>query len=138
MRMPRLAALLLPLALVACKSDEKKAEDLKDEYFDEICRLYSDADCIQNQEDSCGGSLSFDSVSDCKTFLILFGGSCDYEGAIAADIDGAEACIDQVAGWDCATQPICDDQGNFAPEAGACGDLNDAIEETCETGDTGA
>lgn len=140
-------ALLALLALAGCGKDaddtaadpDQAGRDLFHAYVDALCRLYSDPLCVQNQVDTCGGSLSFESEADCSTFLNLGFASCDSEvyGAIVEAEATVTACIGQIEAVDCVDGAICDEHGDSAATTGACDDLDTLISPYCEQ-DTGA
>lgn len=123
----------------ACKSDEEKADELYNDYLDAICRLYSDPTCVSNMEDTCPVAISFDSAADCVSFFILFSDpACDLGAVMLENQDAAEACIDSIESFDCASEDMCDAEGGMAPEAGDCADVSAALAQACPTGtDTG-
>ena len=99
----RALTLALPLGfLLACGPSEEKQEDLGQDiskaYSSSVCRLYSDETCVQNQSDSCGFSISFDSRGDCSTFMWWGFLSCG-DGVFQAlweNEDTVQACIDEM------------------------------------------
>mgnify|MGYP000908347237 CR=1 FL=1 len=126
-----LPTLLLAAACSTGPSEEEQAEDLRTRYFDGLCRLYSEPVCISNAEESCFGTISFDSQSECVSFFAFFGGSCDFATIFAEDLDSATACVEQIEGWACETEPICEEDGSFAVEGGACATTTAAVEAAC-------
>jgi hypothetical protein len=138
----RLLSLSLAAVLVACgPSEEKQIEigkDLSKEYAKSACRLYAEEACVQNQSDSCGFSISFDSRGDCSTFMWWGFLSCD-DGVFQAlweSEDIVQACIAQMDAVDCAADPICDEQGGSVFAEDDCAEMDALMADFCD-GDTG-
>lgn len=129
-------ALVLPL-LSACKSDEKKADELQSSYIEATCRLYSEQACVDAVTAECGFALSFESQEDCELFFALFGSSCAIGEVLLEHEDDADACIAQLEGWACGTDPVCDENGAFLPEQGDCAAISAALSTACDDGDSG-
>ena len=126
--------LALPVHL-ACKSDEKRAEELQQRYVEAACRLYVEPECLTNTTDTCGFSLSFESQTDCELFFALVGASCSIGETLLQDEDAADACIAYMDAWDCSTEDICDADGNYLPEGGDCASTSAALALACNSGD---
>lgn len=134
-----LSALLPSLALSAgCKNDEEKAAELQTDYFEAVCRLYSEPACVQSMEETCGFSISFDSSADCLMFMTLFmDAECELGTVLLENEDDANACIDSIEAFDCATDQMCGAEGEFFDQVGECAAITAAIEQACPDGTTG-
>ncbi len=135
---------LLPLALLlgCTPSPEKQAEigrDLSKEYAQSACRFYTDDSCLANMSDSCGGTISFESMGDCESFFSWAFMACsdDVYAALWEMEDAVTGCIDQMDAWDCGGDPLCTDDVFTVFEGGDCADMNDLMEDHCEGPDTG-
>ncbi len=139
----RTLPLVLAALLVACgPSEEKQTEigqDLAKDYASSACRLYSDETCVQNQTDSCGMSISFDSRGDCSTFMWWGFLSCA-DGIFQAmweNEDVVMGCIAELDALDCAADDICDDAGGSVFVSGDCGEVDALMADYCGGADTG-
>ena len=137
--MPRPPLLAIP-ALLVCgcpKVADDQGRSLWNEYTSALCRLYTEEACVDAQSDSCGASLSFDTVGDCADFFDLAMAGCDgrYE-ALAEGEDLVFSCVDQLDAFDCAgDEPFCDGEESIV-SSGDCAALDDLLSRTCG-GDTG-
>ncbi len=138
----RVIALLPFAALLGCgpslEKQEELGKDIAKVYASSACRLYAEQACVQNQSDSCGFSISFDSRGDCSTFMWWSFLSCD-DGLFQALYENEElvqACTDQMDAVDCGADPICDDSGGSVFADADCEALDDLLLDYC-AGDTG-
>lgn len=123
---------LLPLLLLltACGGgNEDEGPSDRDRYIEEICRLYVEDACLQNMSETCGFSLEFDTMSDC-TFLFRLGMCTEATDALQGDSDTL-ACIDALDSFDCATQDICNAEGEFDAGGAVCQSVEDQIDAAC-------
>lgn len=130
--MRRLFPLLALLSGCSKEADtEEQAAELQTRYLDAICTIYSEPTCVDNMADSCPISITFDSLSECLSFFALFAGGCDIDGVFAQDLESATACVEQLESWDCASEPVCEEDGSFAIEEGACASVTAAFQAEC-------
>ncbi|TNE87176.1 MAG: hypothetical protein EP330_19610 [Deltaproteobacteria bacterium] len=128
--MTRLLALALLLTACGGGGTDETEPTVRQRYYTALCPLYSDTTCVDNQTNSCGGSLSFDSEADCRTFLSFAHSGCnDLDGALEASSD-TETCIADLEAFDCSTTDICDGSGSSVISA-ACLAVESVIETAC-------
>jgi len=135
---------LLPLLLLAaCEpSEEEQADlgrDLSQDYAKAACRLYTEEACVQNQSDTCGVALSFETMADCRDFFTFLFLTCadDVYAALWENEDLVADCVAELGAFDCTSDEICTEDGGIWV-SGACGELDDVLEGYCDSGDTGA
>jgi len=123
----------LSTLLLGCKKeDEGPDTTLRDAYFESGCRLYTDADCVANMEDSCVFTISFDTVQECTGFLRLAAANCTgYVDAMNDHSATVQSCIDFLDAFDCGSDPICDEEGDDVFSTGDCGAVSDLIDALC-------
>ena len=134
--MTRLAALVvLSALLLGCKKEEDEGPDttLRDAYFEAGCRLYTQAGCVQNMEESCVFTISFDTVEECEGFLRLAAAQCTgYVEAMNDNSAAVQSCIDDIEAFDCTGEEgICDEDGGDIFSRGDCGIVSDLIDALC-------
>jgi hypothetical protein len=124
-------------ACLSCSGAEGDADSTLDAYFEAYCRLYV-SPCSDAMNDSCSFSISFDSVSECETFLRFSVSSCDE--TLAADLEDhhetVDTCIDHLQSFDCATEDMCDAEGAWVAGGDACAQIDTLIATHCAA-DTG-
>jgi len=136
---------LLPLLLLAaCEpSPEEQADlgrDLARDYAQAACRFYTDAACIENQTETCGGAMSFETMADCTSFFSFAFAMCD-DGVYAAlweEEDLVLDCVAEIEAVDCVDGAICAEDGTSVFDTGACGELDLILQGFCDQGDSGA
>lgn len=124
---------LLALVLLGCGTtgDTDETPSRKSVYTTSLCRLYSEPACVTSQDDSCGFSLSFDTVSDCTLLYNLGWGGCDgLADAMEGNAD-VDACITALDALDCATDPICDTNSDFIAGGAPCAAVQVIIDSHC-------
>jgi hypothetical protein len=139
LRVPAIAVLMLAGACKpAAEKTDEKADEIRGEVYDAVCRLYVEEACIQQQQDEGCGFISFPTIGDCKN-LIAYGaaGNCD-EGFDAAVV-GAEAeigdCIAALDAFECGgSEEICVEQdGAYLYNLPGCETANEIWNEHCES-----
>lgn len=126
------SSLVLIVSLLAGCSDAEPESTLRDTYIDALCKLYVEPDCIESTDDSCMGSISFDTMSDCTGFLRFALSACEGSNdVINANPETVQECIDLVEDFDCATEPVCDSDGENVATSGACGEVDALLEAQC-------
>ena len=124
--------LLVPFLLFGCKKEEEGPDTtLRNAYFEALCRFYSDTTCVDNQIDSCGGAISFDTNDECQQFFRFAAAGCTgYVEALNDNQSTVQGCIDQLDAFNCGTEDICDGEDSIL-EAGDCGAVDVVMEDVC-------
>lgn len=131
--------LLAPFLLFGCnKEPEGPDNTLRNAYLESLCRFYTDETCVDNQLDSCGGVLSFDSSDECQQFLrFALAGCDDYVDVLNDNESTVQGCIDDMDAFDCDNDEFCDaTSGDDIFDAGDCLATDELIQATCPD-DTG-
>lgn len=131
-------SLLIALMLVGCGTSATEDEpSRRSVYLDSLCRMYVEDTCVTSQDDSCGGSISFDTIADCGAFFRFALSQCDGVTEALEDNADVESCITALDAYDCATEPVCDSEGTLIAGGAACLATDELIQSLCPDDDSG-
>ncbi len=129
----RTTALVLIALLSGCETEPPPPDyTLRDAYLTGMCRYLVDGVCADNMSETCGASITFDTASDCTTFFRFGLSGCPgYNDALIENATTVQACVAQMDELDCATEDVCDAQGESVLETGPCGDVDTLLDALC-------
>ena len=88
--------------------DSRTGAQLKTQYVDAVCKLYTEPECVASQKTSCPSHIAFPDKPACAAFMKQAASSCDgLEAALAANHEAVDMCTAQLSAMQCGNTPVC-------------------------------